>query len=64
MLTAIVLNLVAIIILVGGWALAVLTLYKGLGDPYLPQQNQRLSSVSSRPAEPARVTALAGNRAA
>ncbi len=34
MLTAIVLNLVAIIVLVGGWALAVLALCQGLGDPY------------------------------
>jgi hypothetical protein len=65
MLTAIVLNLVAIIVLVGGWALAVLALYRGLGDPYLPQEDQRLSGVSSRPAaEPARVTVLAGNHAA
>jgi hypothetical protein len=65
MLTVIGLNLVALIVLVGGWVLAVLALYRGLGDPYLPQENRRLSSVSSRPAaEPARVTALAGNHAA
>jgi hypothetical protein len=31
MLTVIVLNLVALIVLVGGWALAVLALYRGLG---------------------------------
>ena len=65
MLTVVVLNVVALVVLVGGWALAVLALYKGLGDPYLPRENRRLSSVSSRPAaEPARVTVLAGNHAA
>lgn len=65
MLTVVVLNLVALIVLVGGWALAVLALYKGLGDPYLPQDNHSRCSDDSRPgAEPARVTVLSGNHAA
>lgn len=66
MLHILVLNLASAVILVGGWSLAVWTLYKRLDDPYtcVPQED-RVSCADSLPgADHARETLLSGNRAA
>lgn len=62
MFLAIVLNLVSIVVLVGGWALAVLALYKGLGAQGAPAVG--LDARRLRDTDRLRDAVLSGKRAA
>jgi cytochrome c-type biogenesis protein CcmH/NrfG len=65
MLLAIVLNLVFIVVIVGGWSYVVWAVYKRLDDPYQAQENQRLFGADPFPAaDDVRETVLPRKRAA
>ena len=65
MLLAILLNAISAVVLVGGWALAVWALHRGLGAPYLAQENRRLSDAGAlADTDRLREAILSGQRAA
>lgn len=64
MVLAIVMNLIATAILVGGWSAAVWAVYKKLGDPYKRPQTRQPRAVRARDAGSRREPALTGSRPA
>jgi hypothetical protein len=65
MLLAILLNLLSAVVLVGGWAVAVWTLHRRLGPPYLAQEERRPSGTATLPgSDRLREAVLSGQRAA
>lgn len=65
MVTAIIMNLAAIIVIAGGWTLAVRVFYKSLGDPYArPKTGRQLAATPLPGASRLPGTALETKRAA
>lgn len=65
MLLAILLNAISAVVLVGGWALAVWALHRGLGAPYLAHEERHLSGTGTLPGgDRLRESVLSGQRAA